>query len=121
MGLNRPTLRTSIRELPRAAWLLFGGTFISKFGSFVIVFLAVYVTRQGYSAAQAGFALSAYGFGALFSGPVGGSLADRLGRRRTIALSMFTSAAAMLGLSQANNMLAISTWRSIDLVRIEAY
>jgi MFS family permease len=105
--LDRPTLRRSIRELPRAAWLLFGGTFISKFGSFVIVFLAVYITRQGYSEAQAGLALSAYGLGALFSGPVGGSLADRLGRRYTIALSMFTSAAAMLGLSQANNLLAI--------------
>ncbi|HSG80985.1 MAG TPA: MFS transporter [Gemmatimonadota bacterium] len=105
--LDRPTLRRSIRRLPRAAWLLFGGTFIAKFGSFVIVFLTVYVTRQGYSAAQAGMALSAYGFGALFSGPLGGWMADRLGRRQAIALSMFASAAAMLGLSQAHGLAAI--------------
>lgn len=93
--------------LPRAAWLLFAGTFISKFGSFVLVFLVVYVTREGYSAAQAGVALSAYGVGSLISQPVGGHLADRVGRRHTIALSMFASAAAMLGLSQAQGLILI--------------
>ncbi len=93
--------------MPPAAWMLFGGTFISKFGSFVIVFLAIYVTRQGYSAAQAGLTISAYGFGSLFSGPVGGLMADRLGRRNAIAVSVFSSAAAMLGLSQAHGLSAI--------------
>lgn len=107
MTLHRPTLRRSIRELPPAAWLLFAGTFISKFGAFVIVFLAVYVTRQGFSTAQAGIALSAYGFGALFSSPVGGYLADHIGRRKAIAASMYGSAAAMLGLSQAHGLPAI--------------
>lgn len=105
--MDRPTLRRSISLLPRAAWLLFVGTFISKFGSFVLVFLAVYLTREGYSAAQAGFALSAYGIGAVASQPAGGHLADRLGRRNTIALSMFASAVAMLSLSQAQGLLPI--------------
>jgi MFS family permease len=86
---------------------LYAGTFISKFGSFVLVFLAVYLARVGYSAAQAGIALSVYGVGALISAPVGGYLADRLGRRNTIGLSMFMSAAAMLGLSQANELALI--------------
>jgi MFS family permease len=81
--------------------------FISKFGSFVLVFLAVYLARVGYSAAQAGIALSAYGLGALVSAPVGGHMADRLGRRNTIAVSMFLSAAAMLGMSQARSLSVI--------------
>lgn len=102
--MDRFTLRRSIATLPRSAWLLFAGTFVSKFGSFVLVFLAVYLARVGYSATQAGIALSAYGVGALISAPVGGHLADRLGRRNTIALSMFLSAAAMLGLSQAREL-----------------
>ncbi len=105
--MDRLTLRRSIRALPRTAWLLYAGTFISKFGSFVLVFLAVYLARVGYSAAQAGIALSAYGLGALISAPVGGHLADRLGRRNTIALSMFLSAAAMLSLSQARGLALI--------------
>lgn len=105
--MDRLTLRRSIRALPRTAWLLYVGMFISKFGSFVLVFLAVYLVRVGHSAAQAGIALSAYGLGALVSAPVGGHLADRLGRRNTIALSMFLSAAAMLGMSQARSLSVI--------------
>jgi MFS family permease len=102
--LERRTLRRSIQGLPPAAWFLFAGTFIAKFGSFVLVFLALYLTRQGYTPAQAGLALSAYGIGAFLSAPVGGELTDRLGRRHTIVLSMFGSAAAMLALSQARGM-----------------
>lgn len=105
--MDRLTLRRSIATLPRSAWLLYAGTFVSKFGNFVLVFLAVYLARVGYSATQAGIALSAYGVGALISAPVGGHLADRLGRRNTIALSMFLSAAAMLGLSQARELALI--------------
>lgn len=101
MGLDRPTLRKSIGSLPRAAWLLFVGTFINRFGSFVLVFLAVYIVRAGYTAAEAGLALSAYGIGSLLSAPAGGHLADRLGRRNAIATSMFSSAVALLALSQA--------------------
>jgi MFS family permease len=107
--------------LPRAAWLLFAGTFISKFGSFVLVFLAVYLTREGYGAAQAGVALSAYGIGAVVSQPAGGLLADRLGRRNTIALSMFASAVAMLSLSQAQGLAAIILFAGLAGLAAELY
>jgi len=96
-----PTLRENLRALPRPAWILFGGTFINRFGTFVMPFLAIYLTRQGYSAAQAGFAVSMYGAGHIIASMLGGHLADRIGRRHTIALSMFGSAAMMLALSQA--------------------
>jgi MFS family permease len=95
------TLRENLRTLPRPAWILFGGTFVNRFGTFVMPFLAIYLTRQHYSAAQAGFAVSAYGAGHILASIVGGHLADRIGRRYTIALSMFGSAAMMLALSQA--------------------
>jgi MFS family permease len=98
---DRPSLRANARELPVPAWFLFAGTFVNRFGSFVFVFLALYLTDQGYSPAEAGSAVSAYGAGSIAAAALGGLLADRLGRRRTIALSMFASAAAMLALSQA--------------------
>jgi MFS family permease len=107
--------------LPRAAWLLFAGTFISKFGSFVLVFLAVYMTREGYSVAQAGVALSAYGIGAVISQPAGGYLADRLGRRNSIALSMFASAVAMLSLSQAQGLASIIIFAGLAGLAAELY
>jgi MFS family permease len=87
--------------MPRATWILFGGTFVNRFGTFVMPFLVIYLTRSGYSVAEAGVSVSAYGAGHLVASMLGGHLADRIGRRHTIVLSMFSSAATMLALSQA--------------------
>lgn len=97
----------NLRALPREVWIVFAGTFVNRFGTFVMPFLAIYLTRQGYSAAQAGIAVSAYGAGHLAASMLGGHLADRIGRRNTIAISMFSSAVAMLALSQARGYGAI--------------
>jgi MFS family permease len=100
-------LRDQLRRQPAAAWILYGGTFINRFGAFVMPMLAIFLTRRGYSAAAAGFAIGCYGFGLLIASALGGHLADRIGRRNTIVLSMFSSAAAMLALSQARSYGAI--------------
>jgi MFS family permease len=98
----RALLRT-LRTLPRPVWILFAGTFVNRFGTFVMPFLAIYLTRQGYSAAQAGLAVSAYGAGHIIASMLGGHLADRIGRRHTIALSMIGSALMLMALSQARS------------------
>ena len=102
-----PSLNSSLRALPRAAWVLFFGTLLNKFGSFVIPFLTLYITRRGYPLSAAGLALGAYGVGNLVASILGGYLADRLGRRQTIVLSMFSGAVAMMLLSQARTLPAI--------------
>ena len=61
MNETQASLRQSLRALPRGAWILFFGTFLNKFGAFVLPFLAIYMTGMGYSNAQAGMAISAYG------------------------------------------------------------
>ena len=101
------SLWDDLRLLPRAAWVLFGGTFINRFGSFVLAFLVFYLTSRGYSAASAGLALSAYGVGSMGAALAGGHLADTIGRRNSIALSMFSSATTMLALSQATGIRVI--------------
>lgn len=93
--------------MPRAAWVLFGGSFINRFGNFVLPMLTIYLTRQGHSVARAGLAVGAYGAGHLCASLLGGHLADRIGRRNTTALSMFASAITMLALSQARGYAAI--------------
>ncbi len=98
------SLRASLRSLPRPAWFLFLGAFLNKFGGFVVPFLTLYLTAKGYSLAAAGLAISAYGIGNLAASLLGGYLADHFGRRRTIMLSMFAGAAAMLLLSQARGL-----------------
>ena len=97
-------LRQNLRGLPQAAWVLFFGTFLNKFGTFVLPFLAIYLTRLGYTSAQAGLAIGAYGVGTMGACVIGGWLADRFGRRQTIVLSMSAGAVAMLSLSQARSL-----------------
>ncbi len=104
MNANQPTLLSSLRALPRPAWILFFGTFLNKFGAFVVPFLTLYLTRQGYTLADTGIAIGAYGLGNLAASLLGGHLADTFGRRKTIVLSMFSGAAAMLLLSQARGL-----------------
>jgi MFS family permease len=107
MNPSHPSLAQSLRALPRAAWILFVGTFLNKFGAFVVPFLTLYLTGRGFSLAATGFAVGAYGAGNLLASLLGGYLTDRIGRRNTIVLSMFSSAAAMLLLSQARSVAAL--------------
>jgi len=100
-GSEYRTFAQNLRTLPRASWVLFGGTFINRFGMFVLPMLAFYLKRNGYTTAETGLVISAYGAGTVVTSLIGGHLADHFGRRNTIALSMFASGAAMLALSQA--------------------
>lgn len=107
MDETQASLRENLKALPRGAWILFFGTFLNKFGTFVLPFLAIYMSRLGFSAAESGLAIAGYGVGTLCACQLGGFLADRLGRRKTIVLSMFSVAAAMLCLSQARSLPSI--------------
>jgi MFS family permease len=121
MNEKNASLKENLRALPRGAWILFFGTFLNKFGTFVVPFLAIYMTRLGYSVAQAGLPIAAYGIGTLGACLLGGSLADRIGRRKTIVLSMFSAAAAMLCLSQAHGWPLIMLFSGIAGLTGELY
>jgi MFS family permease len=101
---EHPSLISSLRALPPAAWILFFGMFLNKFGGFVVPFLALYMTRVGYTLTDAGLAIGAYGVGNLIASFLGGHLADTIGRRKTILLSMFSGGGAMMLLSQAHSL-----------------
>lgn len=98
------TLRAGIRSLPRPVWILCAGTFVNRFGTFVAVFLVLYLRDRGYSIAESGLVVSFYGAGNVVAAIAGGWTADRFGRRNSLALSMFGSAATMLLLSQAGSL-----------------
>ncbi len=97
----------SLRQLPRPFWVLIGATFVNRFGVFVWPFLTLYITRNGNTPAQAGWAVSAYSAGAFGAAWMGGWLADRIGRNVTMALSSLGSAACMMAMSQS------SDWRTL--------
>jgi MFS family permease len=95
------SLIKDLRSMPRLIWVLFAGTLINRFGSFVFVFLTFYLTGKGYTPTQAGFAVGMYGVGAIGASLAGGWLADHLGRRNSIVMSMLLSAVTMVIFSQA--------------------
>jgi MFS family permease len=107
--------------MPAPAWVLFGGTFVNRFGSFVLVFLVLYLRQKGFSPAEAGTAVGAYGFGSLASALAGGWVADRFGRRNAISLSMFSAAATMLALSQAERLPLIVALSALAGLTSELY
>ena len=115
------SLAQNLRALPRAAWILFFGTFLNKFGTFVMPFLALYMTGQGYTTVQAGLSIASYGCGVLCASILGGYLADRFGRRKTIVLSMFSGAAAMLCLSQAHSLATFAIFAAFAGLTGELY
>ena len=96
-------------RLPRLFWVMFAGTFVNRVGSFVIPLFAIYLTQQrGYSPTRAGFVCSLWGFGSLCSGLLGGQLADRIGRRRTLLLGFSWGALAMRIVPLATSPLALA-------------
>lgn len=121
--MDAPTssLRADLRSLPRPVWILLAGSFVNRFGDFVLPFLVLYLTHRGYTASQAGVAVAAYGIGSITASVLGGHLADRIGRRETIAASMFSSAIVMLALSQASGLAAIVPLTAIAGLCTEAY
>ncbi|MCC6651443.1 MAG: MFS transporter [Candidatus Eisenbacteria bacterium] len=99
-GLSiRRSLHQAAGGLPRPFWFLFAGTFVNRLGSFVLPFLALYLTQERHlSLVQAGAILSLYGAGATAAGPIGGFLADRIGRRATMLFALIAGGACMITL-----------------------
>lgn len=97
--------------LPRLFWNLWVGTLINKAGTFVLPFLGIYlVARRGYSLVGAGVVVSLYGLGSIASGPAGGLLADRIGRRPTLMGSLVLGGVAMIALGFLRAPWAIAAW-----------
>ncbi len=92
----------AFQGLPRLFWRLWAAALVNRLGSFVVPFLALYLEgERGIGGSGAGLIVAAFGAGAVAAGPLGGGLADRLGRRRTIALGMTLSALALGGILAA--------------------
>ncbi len=92
----------SVRGLPRTFWFLWGGSLMNRVGSFVMPMMAIYLTKhRGLTVIDAGSIVSLFGVGSFFATQLGGVLADRIGRRKTMLLALGLSSVAMLALGFA--------------------
>lgn len=94
--------------LPRVFWWLWAGALVSALGTFVFPFLALFLTARGFEPWKAGLVVAFYGAGTIPSGPITGMLADRIGRRPTLVLSLVAAAVLTAPLGLFTSPLAIS-------------
>ncbi|MFH0245989.1 MFS transporter [Streptomyces sp. HK10] len=88
---NRPTLqvRPAPLRLPAAYWTLVAGFTICRSGCVVVPFLSLYLVRQQhFSAADAAQVSAAFGAGWAIGPAIAGWLADRIGRRQTLLVTL---------------------------------
>ncbi|WP_436526061.1 MDR family MFS transporter [Actinoplanes sp. HUAS TT8] len=98
----RGWLRQAAGGLPRQFWFLWTGTLINRIGSFVVLFLSIYLTSdRHFTQSQAGLVIGLYGVGGAIGTMTGGVLADRWGRRPTMLIAQFGAATLMLTLGFA--------------------
>jgi MFS family permease len=102
-----PFLQT-VRALPKPFWVLAGATFVNRFGVFVWPFLTLFITSQGNSEREAGYAIAAYSAGSLCAAWIGGWIADRFGRNAAMGASSIGGAVCMLAMSQASSWQALA-------------
>ena len=77
------TYRAAYGGLPRDIWLISFALFVNRFGTMVLPFLMLYLTRElEFGEGSAGRLLSIYGLGAILGTYLGGKLTDRVGAIR---------------------------------------
>jgi len=83
-----------VARFPRPVRLLLVGTLVNKLGTFIVPYLTLVLLRDFRMAeGEVALLLFAYGAGSVVSILAGGVLTDRLGRRRTLLLSLLGSGA----------------------------
>jgi len=106
-------LRGRIAEVaavaPRTYWYVWWGTLVNRLGGFVVPLLTIYlISVRHISVSDAGGIVSVFGAGAIAASLTGGYLADRLGRKITLVISLFGGAIAMTVLGLVRELPAIT-------------
>lgn len=111
-SLCRELIR-DLRVMPRGLWVLVGGQFVNRFGSFVMPFLSLYLADRGLGMGQIASVLAAISVGHLVAPFVSGYLTDAIGRRNTIVISLAGGAVSLMGIYFAADYVQVVVIASI--------
>lgn len=93
------------RGLSRTVWILVVARAVNRIGAFTLPFLGVVLAVEfKASLSQVGLILAVFGAATIPSRLLGGQLADRLGRRRTIVLGLTGCAIAQLWIALSHTL-----------------
>ena len=94
--------------LSKQMWWLAFVVFINRSGTMVIAFLTVYLTYKGYSLAQAGYVMGAFGLGSFIGGYLGGRLTDKYGHFYVQVFSLLLNGILFIVLGQMHTIWQIA-------------
>lgn len=107
MQSNSSPLRQILQNyvtLPSTVHILCLGSFINRVGSFVMLFLTIYVSEElKMGKAFASYCIGAFGVGSILSALLGGQLADQIGRRATMLIALLGGASILASISFIQN------------------
>ena len=108
MSAPRSRLAPLTYGLPPSYWFLWIGTIINRLGGFVVPFLTLYLTSQrAVPISRAGLIVALFGAGSFAAQLTGGELADRLGRRPVLLLSLLLTPPITIALGLARDLPSI--------------
>jgi len=97
--------RNAYSGLSRQMWWLALVMFINRSGTMVIPFLTIYLTSKGYTLAQAGYVMAAFGGGSILGGYLGGRLTDKFGYYYVQVFSLLLNGILFIVLGQMQTLL----------------
>src|SRR6266496_519165 len=104
-ALSTATLTAPWRGLSSAVWILVVARAVNRIGAFTLPFLGVVLSVEfGTSLTTTGLILAMFGAATIPSRLLGGQLADRLGRRRTIVLGLIGCAVAQTWIAVSSEL-----------------
>lgn len=96
-------------ELPRQVHILCAGTLVNRAGSFVLVFLTLYISEDlKHGIPFATLCIGILGMGSLIASLVGGQLADQIGRRFVMLTSLFGGATMLIVMSFLRDKISLA-------------
>ncbi|MEV5493978.1 MFS transporter [Nonomuraea fuscirosea] len=108
--------------LPRTVWWLVLARAINRLGAFSMAFLTVLVTAGfGADTVTAGLISAAFGLATIPSRLLGGVLADRFGRRRTIVAGLAGCALAQAGIAMSGSVAMVAVFAVLLGLAFEIY
>src|SRR5512133_3326660 len=118
----RRRVHEAVDGFPPVLWTILAGMFVNRLASFVATFLALYLVRErGFAPDAAGRVVSLFGAGVFVAGPLGGTLADAIGRRTTMLLSFALGALSVGAIGFLRDPILLATFAFLAAATSELY
>lgn len=109
--------KESFSGLSREVWYLAIIYLVNRSGEMVIPFMSVYLTNQlGFSKTQTGVVLFCFGLGALIGSNIGGTLTDKIGNFKVMAMSLGGTAVGFICFIFFHDFYMLSGWMVITAI-----